>query len=388
MKIAIHHTQFQQVGGSERYIYYLVQRLLRDGHELHYYCSRRRDDFEHPNLHFHSVPRVRGVRWWKVLSFARNAHRALLRDGPFDVIHGFSKTYYQDVYTDGSGLQSVYRDYMFREASAWMKWIRSRSPYQLAVEACERRRFRRGNFQRILTMSRFVKEQIQGRYGLGDDEVEVLYNGIDCEEYHPRLKDSEREPTRARLGISPADCAVLFIGSDYTRKNLDVLMRAAVELCPGTEPAAAPAYRFMICGRDNHEESFRARARELGVEERFHFLGLQQDIRPYLAAADVLVLPTFYDVFGMVVLEAMAAGVPCIVSVKAGAAEIVEPGVNGEVLHDPTDATELATLLRGVAPESTRVAMGKAARQRALDFSWDRHMEELYRVYGEVAQRK
>ena len=382
LRIAINHTQFSSVGGSERYIHYLVQRLLKDGHEVHYFCSRCRDDFRHPRLIFHSVPRVRGVRFLKVLSFARHSAKRLRQAGPFDVVHGFSKTYLQDVYTDGSGLQSVYRDQMYGETSALKGWFGRRSPYQFAVDYCERKRFTRGNFSKILTMSRFVQEQIRDAYGLSEDEVEVLYNGIDTEEFSPQRCRPLRESTREELDIHPEDCVVLFVGSDYARKNLATLIEAAA-LLRDVEPL-----RFVICGRDRREEQYVEQAKALGVRDRFLFCGLQASITKYFGAADVFVLPSHYDVFGMVVLEAMASGVPPIVSAPAGASEIVEPGASGAILSDPKDASELARQLRHYQDVAVRTKAGEAARAAALRYSWDEHMKRLYEIYADVARTR
>lgn len=382
MRVAINHTQFSSVGGSERYIYFLVKNLLADGHEVHYFCSRRREELDHERLQFYHVPMVRGVRYLKVLSFARNSSRTIQKEGPFDVIHGFSKTYHQDVYTDGSGTQAVYRDYVFRNSSRFGKSLYRLSPYQLAVDHCERKRFARGNFTKILTMSRLVKDQVQTTYGLTDNEIDVLYNGIDCDEFSPAQTDAHRDAIRRSLNVDDNAIVVLFVGSDYERKNLRTLLRAASKL------SSAPEFHFFICGRDSHENRYRSLASGLGVTNRVHFLGLQKDIKKFFGAADVLVLPTYYDVFGMVVLEAMASGVPPIVSSKAGACEIIEPEVNGLILQAPEDADELANHLLALRPTDKREAMGIHARQDALAFSWQEHMRQLYRVYEQVIASK
>jgi len=382
LRIAINHTQFSSVGGSERYIYFLVKRLLNDGHEVHYFCSRCRDDFRHPGLVFHDVPRVRGVRFLKVLSFARHSADRLRRAGPFDVVHGFSKTYYQDVYTDGSGLQSVYRDHTYGEAPALRGWLGRRSPYQFAVDYCERKRFTRGNFTKIVTMSRFVKEQIGEAYGLSDAEVEVLYNGIDTDEFSPERCRPFRDSTRDELDIPPEACVVLFVGSDYARKNLATLIQAAALL------KDVEGLRFVVCGRDRREEQYVEQAKALGVRDRFSFRGLQSQITKYFGAADVFVLPSHYDVFGMVVLEAMASGVAPIVSAPAGASEVVESGKSGAILSNPTDASELARHLRDYQDVAVRTNAGEAARAAALRYSWDEHMKRLYEIYADVARTR
>ena len=104
--IAITHTRFAYTGGVEKYIYSLVERLLDAGHEVRYYASRW-EPYEHPRLRFCRVPLVRYPPSLRVLSFNHFARR-LVRRQPCDLIHGFTKTDCQDIYTDGSGTLDEY----------------------------------------------------------------------------------------------------------------------------------------------------------------------------------------------------------------------------------------------------------------------------------------
>ena len=125
-----------------------------------------------------------------------------------------------------------------------------------------------------------------------------------------------------------------------------------------------------------------AEAAPLG--DRVRFLGARDDVRPLYAAADCLVLPTRYDPFPNTVLEALAMALPAIVSTQCGAAEIIEPGVNGW-LCQADDAAGLARLLRGADEAIRDPALAAAARSSVERFSLDAMAGRLSALYQRLA---
>ncbi|MBN1419690.1 MAG: glycosyltransferase family 4 protein [Planctomycetes bacterium] len=379
LRVAICHTRLNYVGGSEKYIWSLAGRLLAAGHDVHFFGSRW-EPFPDPRLRIHRVPRLRGLPGAKVLSFAYLS-RALLRRESFDVIHGFTKTFHQDVYTDGSGCQADYQEYLFAGDSPWRRAIRSLAPKQWATIHVERRRFRPGACRRILVMSRMVKEQIHARYELPDPVVEVLYNGIEIDHFHPRRRQDEGPALRREQGADPGTRVLLFVGNDYRRKGLAAVIEAV-----RAEEASGRPWTLWVVGRDRRPEPYRALAADLG--HRVRFLGPQREVAPLHAAADAFVLASAYDVFGNAVLEAMASATPPIVSSRAGASEIVADGRDGLVVSPRDGAPAIARALEILSDTERRHAMGMEARATAERFDWDRHFERVLEVYREIARAK
>ena len=176
---------------------------------------------------------------------------------------------------------------------------------------------------------------------------------MDTAAYHPDLK-RERTAVRASLGIAPAAPLFLFVGSGFERKGLPAALRALAQL---------PAAQLLVIGRDRRVARYQALAEKLGLGARAQFLGALADVKPYYGAADALVLPTLYDPFPNVALEAMASGLPVITSTTSGAAELIANGHNGYVC-DALDTETLAAHLRAVvaAPER-HAALCEAARR-------------------------
>lgn len=375
MRVAITHTRFQEVGGVERYIYAFCQRLIAAGHEIHYFCHFWEE--APAGITFHKIPYFfKPLRWAKVLAFDRLTRRAIERQGPFDIVHGFTKTSRQDIYTDGSGCLQDFQAYSM-ERSAWRRLLGRITPHQQTVLAIQKARYTRGNFKRIITVSGLVKDQICRRYGLTDEEVEVVYNGIDLQRFHPRNIEKHRGAVRADLGLADDTPAVLFVANDYERKGLATLLRALVQL----DGAVG-----LVIGKErpHRQQRFEQLAADLGISARVRFLGVRPDVERYYAASDLCCLPTYFDAFGMVILEAMATGIPSIISSSAGAAEIIVEGQTGAVLPNPDDDQTLARLMRPFMNPAVAKQAGLRAREECRRFSWDSHFDRILEIYDEV----
>jgi UDP-glucose:(heptosyl)LPS alpha-1,3-glucosyltransferase len=393
MKIAITHTRYSLVGGVEKYIYSLVERLLDAGHEVHYFCHFWEKDAD-PRIRFHKILNpFKAIRVLKVWSFDRWSEWQVNKD-EFDIVHGFTKTTHQDVYTDGSGCLLDYQEYSLKEGdgSALMQKLKRMSPHQKLVERIEEDRFTRGNFRRIVTMSIFAQEQICRRYGLAREEVEVIYNGIDLRNFNPLLTEQHRVPMRKQLNYTDNDVVALLVGNDYRRKGVVTLMEALKIIEDRGGLLDGRNLQVAVVGKERHkrEKELYLKAQDMGLNGRIRFYGPQRNIAQWHAMSDLHILPSRFDIFGNVVLEAMAMGVPAIVSVKAGAAEVVKNSETGYVLQDPRDAEELASLILkavGASRDQLQV-LGDNARLEAEKYSWERHFDRMLEIYQEVIEAK
>ena len=393
MKIAITHTRYSLVGGVEKYIYSLVERLLDAGHEVHYFCHFWEKDAD-PRIRFHKIPNpFKQFRYLKVWSFDRWSQWKVNND-EFDIVHGFTKTAQQDIYTDGSGCLRDYQEYSIKEgeSSEFVQRLKRLSPHQRLVERIEEERFTRGNFRRITTMSIFAQEQICRRYGLAKEEVEVIYNGIDLRNFNPSLTEKHREPMREQLNYTKNDVVALLVGNDYRRKGVVTLMEAMKKIEDQGGLPDGRKLQVAIVGKERpaRERELYDKAQSMGLSKQFRFFGPHRDIAKWHAMSDLHILPSRFDIFGNVVLEAMAMGVPTIVSAKAGAAEVVKPAETGYIQQDPKDPDELASLiLKAVGPgPETLQTLGENARLEAEQYSWERHFSRMLDIYAEVKEAK
>jgi len=194
--------------------------------------------------------------------------------------------------------------------------------------------------------------------------VRVIYNGVDLEHFHPKHRERLRGAARAEIGCGPRDTVFLFVGSGFSRKGLDAAIEAVSQ----------GSFWLAVVGKDNYTHR---------IPERVKFLGGREDVRPYYAAADCFVLPSRYDPFPNTVLEAMAMGLPAIVSSRCGAAEVIEHGVNGWICQ-PDDVQGIARLMQEADRAIGNARMGQAARATAERFGIDAMAKQLVDLYASL----
>jgi glycosyltransferase involved in cell wall biosynthesis len=219
------------------------------------------------------------------------------------------------------------------------------------------------------------------RYGRTAAEIPVITYGIDPERFNCETRHSLRGAARPALGLDDGDFGLLLIGNDWRNKGLDCLLHALAAL-------PDPRIRLLVAGNDD-VAPYRDTIAQLGLQDRITFLPMRQDVEFYYAAADAYAGPSLNDAFGLPPLEAMACGLPAIVSSHAGVSDLIHDGVDGFVLCDPHDSSALAQRIELLyRDERTRDAVGQAAATTARNHTWDRNARQLAVLFREVLRRK
>jgi UDP-glucose:(heptosyl)LPS alpha-1,3-glucosyltransferase len=195
-------------------------------------------------------------------------------------------------------------------------------------------------YRRLIALTPQVKEDLMRFYGVADEDAIVIPNGFSPEEFNLSQCRQMREEVRRRLGYSTDDRVVLFVGNEAERKGLPTLLRAMVRL-------ADERIKLLVVGRFRLRR-YAVEATRLGINRRVYFAGPNDKIAPFYAATDVLALPTWYEAWGLVIIEALASGLPVVASRLAGAAVAIRERETGILLDDPGDVEELAVALRSV----------------------------------------
>ena len=177
--------------------------------------------------------------------------------------------------------------------------------------------------------------------------------------------------------------AILFVARQYRNKGLFSLLDAFAQLWQ-----SSPRARLVVSG-SRRNGPFRHRARRLGIARHVRFLGYVDDVRECYAGSDVFVLPTSYDTCSLVVLEAMAAGLPALTTRQNGAAELITDGRDGFLFDSPRHLYRLVNQLRRLVEDTDlRQRMGEHARQRAQSLEIERQVTPLLDVCHRVAERQ
>ena len=222
--------------------------------------------------------------------------------------------------------------------------------------------------EKVIAVSDAVADDVV-RVGVTPSKMQVIYNGVDIEEFHPGPSE------RGGFGL-PADVPMaLFVGDIRTsRKNLDTTLLAVQQL---------PTLHLAVAG-ETDGSPFPAMSYRLGLERRVHFLGKTSAIPALMRSVDLFVFPSRYEAHPLVVLEAMASGLPCVLASTVGSVSSFRDCLT--VLEDPDDAEGLAALLDILMHDpERRAALGAAARARAAGLTWDRTVAQYLTAYQGVA---
>jgi UDP-glucose:(heptosyl)LPS alpha-1,3-glucosyltransferase len=371
-------------GGCETYIASLARRLTADGHDVHLY-ARRWDASALPealNIHRVRVPRVpRFLRPWVFGAACRRA----LASAHHQVSVGFDKISGLDVLYPQGGLYAAnaeynllkYRSPLVRRLVRLLKFI---DPSHRSFLALDRYQYQRQPLL-VVAISEMVRRHFEHYYQLDPANLRMVRIAIDLDRFDECDRPRRRLEWRQQWGLSPEHIVGLFAGMNYRLKGLEPLLRAVARL-----PATTP-FRLLVAGSP-HTASFERLARRLKIADRVHFAGYCADMRNCYFAADFFVHPTFYDPCSLVVLEALACGLPVVTSRYNGAAEVMRPPREGYVLDDPHNLDQLAGALKQLLDPARRAACAQAARRTAALWTFEHHYRQMLVVFAEAAARK
>ncbi len=369
MRVALVVHDCHQGGGHERYTAELLRRVA-PVHETHLFACSYQDQGA-PIAAFHRL------RTWdrppnlaKILLILAQTSR-LREAGPFDVVHSQGLCFRTQNLTTAHVCQA-----------ARIPWLSttggSRNTYQrlyLRWSGQLERRYIYGRRDvRVLAVSRKVARELEAHYGCSPDRIRVVYPGVDPGLF--RTPPGARDQLRRELGLAEDDRALLFVGTPF--KGLATLLQALDPVAAGRKA------RLLVVGGGDPALYHR----NIGPgRDWVRFLGYRRDLARLYAAADMFVFPSFYDTFGLVVLEAMAAGLPVLVSVEAGVHEIIADGVEGLHLRRPAEPEALRSdLLHALADEDLRHQLSRAGVARAETMTWDRTAAEVMETYATLAR--
>jgi UDP-glucose:(heptosyl)LPS alpha-1,3-glucosyltransferase len=372
-------------GGCETYISDLARRLTTDGHEVHLYACRWDESALPAGLKTHALSVPRGPRFLRPWRFGWACERAL-RNARHDVTIGFDKTWGQDVLYPQGGLHAAsavhnlrkFRRSFDRTLAALFKAI---DPAHWSFSLLERRQYLRKPRPLVVVNSKMVQQHFAEHYGMQPEDVRVVRSAIDPGRFAQPDRLRRRMEWRQKWGLEPGQTVGLFVAMNYRLKGLDPLLRSVARMRHGAD------FRLLVIG-NARSKPYERLAGQLGITERVRFLGPRRDVENGYFAADFLVHPTFYDPCSLVALEALACGLPVITSRFNGAAELLHPPHDGQVIDDPHRHEELAAMLDRWTDPARRQACAQAARRTAQGWTFEKHYQQMLGIFREAAARR
>ncbi len=376
-------------GGLARHVRKLSENLVRRGVDVHVLTRGHEESPAEEEIRGVVVHRVREpdrprelaefVTWVEHMNADMLAAGVELGDRfDFDVVHGHDWL----VAVAGDHLAKRFRCPLAvtihaTEYGRHQGWV-DKHP-QSHIHGVERWMANRAD--RVITCSAYMREHVADIYGLEDERITVIPNGIDPSELVP-VADLD---ALRREFADPDERLVLLVGRLVYEKGFQL----ALEALPGLI-ARLPDVRFIVAGSGTHEHELRAQARELGLDGHGTFLGWIGDdvLHSLYRIADLCVVPSIYEPFGLVALEAMASGCPCLVADTGGLREVV-PNEDVGLRFRSRDPDSLAAMAERILTDpDLRERLVAEASEHVLGFDWADVAEQTESLYEGLAAER
>jgi UDP-glucose:(heptosyl)LPS alpha-1,3-glucosyltransferase len=380
LKIAILVRNFVTTGGMERYCVEVTRRLALK-HDVHVFAQKWRWEGEE-KITFHRIPKfLTKPNFLNLLLFSYFTRKKV--DNSFDIIHSHERVTHFDTLTVHC---PCFRTYITDERSLLKRiliWLSiALSPRKMAYLWLENRQFSYNSKRMLIAVSDKVKKNVSANYPLPDEYFGLAFPGVDYS-----LKNRDRyseisETERKRLGINKDDLVILFVGTEFRRKGLDALLR-------GFAMIVKDNIKLLIAGKGEKKRRYKRLVKELGIADHVIFLGLVEDMKNIYAISDIYILPSLSEPAGMAPIEAMAAGVPTIISSSryAGSAERIKDG-EAIVLENPDRPVNIADALSRLMDGDLRKELGAKGRELARYLTWEQTTKDTLDVYYRILELK
>jgi UDP-glucose:(heptosyl)LPS alpha-1,3-glucosyltransferase len=386
-RIAVVSPFIDKRHGTERRLAEWISQLA-GSFEIHIY-SQRVEDIEPSKFTLRRIPRLPGPHignfiWWFVANrlwreWDHHAHGL-----KYDLVFSPGPNCFD---ADAYSVHIVFAEYVRKiaaepghprqTASSLLRSIHQRLYYRLIVHL-EKRAYTHPGVTLILIAKRtfLALQEHYGRY----DSCPVIYVGLDHDAFNPERRSALREKARKELGLVEDQFVLLLIGNDWRNKGVPVILDALAML-------RELNIDLLVVSSESPELLY-ASITIKSLDDCVRVLPPRKDVEFYYAAADAYVGPSVEDTFAQPPAEAMACGLPTIVSSENGTCEIITDGVDGLILRDPRDAVSLAQMIRRLYQDQAyRTSLGRKAAETAEQFTWERNGRELAAIFSDIIAR-
>ncbi len=381
MKIALVSRYYNKHQGIPHDVVELAERFVKK-HEVHVF-SQTWQCGGGTNIIFHKIPAIAPKSFINELFFFFMAG-IILRKHKFDVVNFHDPCWYPG---------GIFTCHAFPEAG--IKIIKEFNkkinmginpllflPFTL-LYPISNFNMKSSKVKKIISVSSFIKEKIKEILHRSENTIEVIPNGIDIARFNPGIKRIYKSDIMKKHNLKDSDFIILFVGYYHLRKGLHLLIQA-MSLIKNKNA------KVLVVGDDDFGKKYiHSIIREHGLENRIIYAGDQPEVYRYFSVGNLLALPTLYEPFGNVVLEAMACGLPAIVSKLAGVSDLIEDGKNGFLINDPANTKEIALKIQTIMDNKNRYKqIADNACSTAQKYTWDIIAVQTLLLFEKTVSRK
>jgi UDP-glucose:(heptosyl)LPS alpha-1,3-glucosyltransferase len=374
-KITFVRQKFSRFGGGELILNRTIEALAARGAAVSIIA---REWEPNAGVEFHRCDPSRSPRSSRDSRFA-NAACALVAKMPGSLVQSHERLACCDIYRAGDGVHAAYLAHRARSLGPLKRLFQNLSGYHRDVLELEREMFASPRLKAVIVNSQMVADEIVTRFSYPRERIHLIPNGIELARFALSALSAERNKTRAALDIASERKVLVLIGSGYERKGVAQAIGALARSKNGT--------MLLVIGGEKRVSRYRALANRLGIGGSVLFLGRRENVLPYLAAADAMILPSIYDPFPSATLEGFAAGLPVITSEACGAREIARE-LDAGLVRDADDVSGLADAISIALALSEKPETKERARAIAARFEMNLMVERMLALYEKLGHRQ
>jgi len=348
-------------GGLESVVIEISKYLVSHGAEVDVFGRSNQDFIESEWRYrligvraYHLIPHGFGIPHYGKYEYNLRVWRKTKQYAPYDLIHGHGDNcVFTALFRDKTPFLVTFHGTIAKvlEGSSDPRKIPHVYTEKIAAARCDVG----------VACSNAVKDEVMRFYGCPAKKIRVIHNGVNTEKFIPM----DKQQARKRLSLSPNQKYALWVGSNPQRKRLSTAIKAV---------AKSKCEKLLVVGINGKNTG------------KTVFMGKipQEDLIAAYSAADVLIFPTVYEGFPLAPLEALACGLPIIVSKESNMGEIIEDGVHGFVIDDnnPLSYQEKIDLI--VNDDNRLKEMSAKSRELALAYSWSNQAAKYWKIYKEL----
>ncbi len=352
MKVTFLKSRANFRGGLEKYTRQLIQAFVEKGCEVTLLTTGEPPQI--PKMRVHSLAPNSKLAVFHLSRFDTLC-RKWLQEHPQDVIFGMERTSLQTHYRAGSGVHAIYLQRRALVDSFWKKCTFALNPLHRKVLSIEKKTFEDPNLRVLFTNSHMVKNEILTTYKTDPSKIEVVHNGVEWHKWQTPFEETFAQKRGSQIEL-------LFIGNGYKRKGLLFLLNALAHI--------PEDFHLTVAGKDKNPAFFEETATRLGLQRKVSFIGSQQNLLPAYQKADILVIPSLYDPFANVTVEALAMGLYVVSSPFNGGSEVLQE-FSGTVIEDLFSTESVTSALKKAFAHPKTEESARKIREsiKELDFS-------------------
>jgi len=324
-------------GGLEKYAHRIALAFVEKGAQVTY-LSTGEPPKNISGVDFQSLPVKSCLSVLKLRQFDA-AVKKWLTIHTADIIFGLDRNREQTHLRAGNGVHAAFLKSRLLSEGKTKYYLSLANPLHRQILSIEKEAYSHPRLKKIFTNSKMVRKELIDYYSIDSNKIQVVYNGVEWKEMEPDFTCWKEAKTAAlkRHNLDPNSFHLLFVGHSYLRKGLDPLIEALSRW-------KFRDFQLSVVGSEKRLDQYKEKIKKLNMERQIHFFGPQSKITPFYQMADALVIPSFYDPFANVTLEALAMGVFVVSSKTNGGHEILNEQ-NGAIIEDLLDSESILNAL-------------------------------------------